>query len=476
MKFRFKTAAFALIAVFALPTVVAAQPVLLPSASLAGDDPDGTLTIFGDAYGVAATTWEDWLFVGAPRETAMRGGVEEQDGAVYAYRKVGGAWIFQQKLTIPGSAIQFGDRFGGGIEAAGGWLMVGAANDQDFPGLVDPRAGIDFPDPFTFAGQVQVFRYNGSSWDFVQTLKAPEPKSSGSFGTRTQASHIAINSKGKVAVIGELNNFEGDDEIGSGVGKLHTYRLKKGSWQYVQALDAPAGIDSFGDDLVFVNDKYLVAGGIDFSDDGLTAAGYVFVYESKGNSGKFFAVPKQTIAGPVTNIADCPIVGTNSFGAAGLDAGGGVVAVGDGCASGAAGAFTGAVSIYRLSGGPVPLAFEQTIEGDEPDLFMGANTFGARHAVAVSESGGRILAGAPLSSDISIFDDGADVRVFAFDGASWGEESNLTSSTPATGDFRSFGDAVFFLDNEAALIREGNFLSPFITGLKSQGLIYDLTP
>jgi len=470
MNKNFKAAALLLVVTFAFPLAATAQPVLIPGASLTGDDPDGTVVAFGDAYGVAATTWEDWLFVGAPRETALRGGMEEQDGAVYAYRNVGGAWIFQQKLTIPGSAVIFGDRFGGGIEAAGGWLMVGAANDQDFPGLVDPRAGIDFPDPFTFAGQVQVFRLNGSSWDFVQTLTAPEPKSGGSFGSRTQASHIAIESKGKVAVIGELNNYE------DGIGQLHTFRVGPGGWEHVQSIDAPAVADSFGDDLVFVNDKYLVAGGNDTSDDELTIQGYIFVFQAQGSSGKFFAAPDQTIAGPVTVVVDCPIVGNNSFGAAGLDAGGGVVAVGDGCASGAAGAFTGAVSVYRMGGGPAPLAFEQTIEGDEPNLYMGANTFGARHAVAVNESGDRIMAGTPFSSDINIFDDGADVRVYAFDGATWNEESNLTSSTPATGDLRAFGDAVFFLDDETALVRENNFLSPIISGLKGQGLIYDLTP
>ena len=64
----------------------------------------------------------------------------------------------------------------------------------------------------------------------------------------------------------------------------------------------------------------------------------------------------------------------------------------------------------------------------------------------------------------------------AFDGTTWTEESNLTSLTPAVGDLRSFGDTVFFTDDETAFVREGNFLSPIISGLKGQGLFYDLTP
>ncbi len=450
-----------------------AQPVINPDSSLSGDDPDGTFSAFGDAYGAGADTWGDWLFVGAPRETTFRDGDDFQDGAVYIYRRdAGGAYVFAQKLTMPGSSVFFGDRFGGGIEAAGGWLFVGAANDQDFPGLVDPREGILDPlePPFIFAGQVHVYRLQGGSWDYAQTLIAPVPGSYGSFGTRSQASHIALDSKGKTAVIGELNNFEG------GVGQLHSYRLKKGAWEHVQTIEAQLPeIDSFGDDLVFANDKYLVAGAGDLSDDGLSFQGYIFVYQAIGSSGKFFDPPAQLVAGPVVTLADCPI--GRGFGGEGLDAAGGVVAVADPCTTGAAGAFAGSVSVYRVTGSG-PLVFEATIEGDEPDLYLGTNPFGSRHSLAVSDSGGRILVGSPVSPD-GLFGPtavGADVRVYAFDGASWIEESNLTSPTPASAIFRSFGDTVFFLDDETAFVREGNFLDPIITGLKGQDLLYDLTP
>jgi len=454
-----------------------AQPLLYPDYSIIGEDLDGADHIYGDAFGAGADSWEDWLFVGTPRETTFRDGFDQQDGAVYIYRKIAGTYLFQQKLTRPGNSglgmgvDPYGDRFGSGIEAADGWLFVGAVNDQNFPGLIDPRQGVIHPDDpsFQFAGQVHVYKFNDSTWGYVQTLIAPAPGSNGGFGSRTQASHITLSSNGKVAVIGEFKNFIG------GVGQLHTYRLKKGSWQYVQHIDAPlAEIDTFGTDLVFASNNYLVAGATDMSDDGLTEQGYIHVYKKiKGNSGKFSAAPEQTIAGPVVAVADCGVA--HGFSQDGLDAAGNVVVVANPCVSGTAGAFAGVVSVYRLSGRDTPLKLEERIEGDEANLYFGSNWWGSRNAVAVSDSGERILIGSPRSPTGSI-DDGADVRVYVGGPGGWMEESFLSTPTPAAGDFRIFGDTVFFADDETAFVRENNFFSPIVTGLKGQGFFYDLTP
>jgi hypothetical protein len=454
-----------------------AQILLYPDSSAAGDDLDGTDHVYGDAFAVSADTWDDWLFVGAPRETTWRDGFDQQDGAVYIYRKIAGTYVYHQKLTMPGSSDLWmgveplGDRFGSGVEAAAGWLFVGAVNDQDFPGLSDPREGLFHPDdpPFQFAGQVHVYALNGSNWDFVQSLISPIPGTNGSFGSRTQASHIALDSKGETAVIGEFNNFPG------GAGQLHTYRLIKGRWVQKETIDAPfVEIDNFGDDLVFANDKYLIAGADDTSDDGLTNQGYVFVYERKdpNKPGKFHANPVQMIAGPVVGLADC---GMGGFGQNGLDAAGGVVVIADPCVSGTAGIFAGAVSVYRLSGGTPPLVFEEKIEGDEPHLYFGSNWWGSRNAVAVSDSGERILIGSPMSPN-GFLDDGADVRVYVDDDLNgWTEEFNLSTLTQATEDTRALGDTVFFVDDETAFVRENNFISPVVTGRKGQGFFYDLT-
>lgn len=68
------------------------------------------------------------------------------------------------------------------------------------------------------------------------------------------------------------------------------------------------------------------------------------------------------------------------------------------------------------------------------------------------------------------------MRVYRLDGDSWGIELLLDTLTPATGDLRVFGDTVLFTDGETTFVRENNFLSPIVSGLKGQGLVHELTP
>ena len=66
-------AAAAALALHAVPVIALAQAVIDPVASLEGDGP-GTISFWGDGYAAATATWEDWLFVGVPRESAVRDG------------------------------------------------------------------------------------------------------------------------------------------------------------------------------------------------------------------------------------------------------------------------------------------------------------------------------------------------------------------------------------------------------------------
>jgi hypothetical protein len=455
------------------PFSVIAQPTITDSGSISGDDADGTNTLFGDAYGAAFATIKDWVFVGAPRETTFRDGSDKQDGAVYIYRRnANGDFDFEQKLTRPGNSVYPGDRFGSGIDAAGNWLFVAAANDQDFPGLVDPREGLFDPSdpPFLFAGQVHVYQLNKMTdeWVYKTTLTSPIPRSWGQFGARTQESHIALNEKATIALIGELHNYPG------GLGELHSYyRDKNDQWEYVETIPAPSPeLTSFGDSVVSLGNGLFLAGGIS-TDLSTEVQQSHFVFKTKGKSGQFNSLPVQTISGPIYDWPDC----FYADGTTGIDAGGDAVVIADPCFTGTAGNFSGVVNIYRIGNGKTPLMFETAIEGDESDLYFGSNFFSSRFAVAMNSQGDGLIIGSPLSPSGGgnlDGDAGADVRYWTYDNVTglWSHTANLTSAVVA--DFRMFGDTVWFADDGTVLARHNNIIDPYITGLKGDLTIFDV--
>jgi len=463
MKNRILTAVAGVICACAFSISALAQPTLNPVGSLTGDDADGTLTPFGDVYGGAMDTWKKWLFVGSPRETTFRDGADMQDGAVYIYREeTPGNFTLSQKLQRPGNAVSFGNRFGAGVEGRKGWLFVAAANDQNFPGLIDPRDNSPTDPSFLFAGQVHIYKLNNSTkmWDFHSTLTTPIPGSHGSFGARTQSTHMALNKKGDLIAIGELNNFEG------GVGVLHTYKLKEKNngtfkWKLKKTISAPnADIDSFGDGLAFIKNKWLVVSANDFINSDLDVQGFAFVYKVNVAKQRVENFPTQTIAGPVTGFADCSSMATNVFGNAGLTVGKKRVALAEPCATGAAGAFAGRVDIYRLDGGAIPLTLEQSFEGSAANQYFGGNSFGSREVLSFNQNGTQLIVGSPTSpvGTLDVTATGADAQVFNFDSMTgWSHVANLTSPTVA--DWRMLGDTSIITKEGTVLVRESNFLA-----------------
>ena len=96
-------------------------------------------------FGSAVAVDGEWAAVGAWRDDE----VGNDAGAVFMYQKTSAGWEFSQKLTDP-SGIAF-DRFGEAIDIEGDRLVVGA-----------PRRSV----PANDAGEVLIFKLNGSVWEF----------------------------------------------------------------------------------------------------------------------------------------------------------------------------------------------------------------------------------------------------------------------------------------------------------------------
>ncbi|MCA8962347.1 MAG: FG-GAP repeat protein, partial [Planctomycetes bacterium] len=229
-------------------------------------------------------------------------------GSVYVFRRVSGAWTFDQKLTA--SDGEEGDLFGRNVSIRGDLLIAGAfGEDTNGPEagaayifrhdgtrwveeaklLADDGVADDFfgrwvdiegdtavvgcvhaGEVAEGAGAVYLFRRVGPTWIQEQKLLPAAPAVNSLFGYS-----VAI-SNGFLA-IGEA----WDDDLGDRAGSVSIYRDNGGLWLLETKLLASDGqpIDYLGGDLAF-GDGFLVVGALGDDDFGdRSGAAYVFRYD-----------------------------------------------------------------------------------------------------------------------------------------------------------------------------------------------------
>jgi hypothetical protein len=430
-------------------SLLGAQPVpeISPSDTLQGAAQDA---FFGDVYGDHVAVSEDWVFVAAPREVSARG---ESDGAVYVYeRGKRGKLEFHQKLEGEGNAApgSGGDRLGAGLAVADEWLFVTAGNDQFFSGLNDPRSGIFDPnDPdFVFAGKVYVYRLMKGNWTKVQELTSPVPGSLGGFGGRTNASHVALNEEGTLAVIGESGccGF---------VLAAHVFGLdeerRTANWNFRQTIEPPAadGVSQFADEVLPLGEDHFLIGAETFNSVDQTVLGRVYLYEPEGDGLNAVAVQRIDAPGGAVLEADC--FGLN-FGGTGMAAANGTVVIADSCANSRA----GVLHVYDFNSDPNPWLTPQAViphPDGTPDDQLGSQFAGGRQAV--DTDGTRIVAGTPLGGMGGAFgvEGGGDTFVFDRSGKRWRLAARLKSAIPLD-DRLWFGHSATILNDELVGVGE----------------------
>lgn len=264
-------------------------------AKLAPSDPQSAAR-FGDAVALAG----DFALVAAPR-------ADGQAGAVYAFRRAGGAWSQPSKLVPSGG--QAGDQFGRALAAdgdaaligapfddergvnagaayvfvagAGGWSQAAkltasdaAANDQ-FGRAVDLRgdaAVVGSPeddDGASNAGAAYVFRFDGAAWSEEFKLRAYDPRTSGRFGEG-----VAV--EGNVLLVGAA----GDAPRGAGSGSAYVFVRSGPAWRAAAKLSASDGAagDAFGNPLALAGGAALVGAWQD--DDAGFSSGSAYLFDA----------------------------------------------------------------------------------------------------------------------------------------------------------------------------------------------------
>jgi len=459
-----------------------AQTAVFTGITLVGDDL-GEFDFFGDHAAVAAN--DDWLMFSAPREDidfdndGLDAGQGDIDvGSVYIYKRTPGGPMFHQKLVGERNNVDpdsTGDRLGAGLVLSGDILFVGVANDNNFPGFIDPD-----PDPdqdFLFAGQVYVYNHDAGSdmWVQVQKLTSDEPNTFGSFGARTDSSHMELFSFGNgqddptIALIGEVENGTGLPPV------LHVFKRKKNStqWQRVQKVGAPSGVtlSIFANAIEGVGKFALVT---ERGIDPVLDPSAVHVYRINPQGIEEFGgtpLPIQTLLSP-NGSDDVNVCGTFSFGL-GMDAADDIVTIGSPCDN-TAGQAAGAVFVYSVdnSGNNDPLSLVQMLTSPNATPFgFFASNFG-NGKQPVTTDGNLIAVGTANFSGALPFQD--DVHVYARDaGAStFSLADSVPSPAPGVPGFEGYGQSVTLLGGDQLTIAQ---MSDGLTGLATgQVFLFDI--
>ena len=194
--------------------------LLLASAfALGGGGSGGTGIGSGDKFGTAVAIDGDRIAVGAPEEDLPED-FHFEEGAVYVFRLVDGAWVQEARLIAPTPGTQ--DYLGTSVALSGDVIVAGE------PGHSSKE-------------EVNVFRFDGAAWAHEQTLK-PDPLIS-SYSTFGRA----------VAVL--------DDTLLVAQhlpGTVYAYEHDGASWTLAQML-VPSGIAAyFGTSIALAGDRALI--------------------------------------------------------------------------------------------------------------------------------------------------------------------------------------------------------------------------
>jgi hypothetical protein len=163
----------------------------------------------GDSFGTTVALDGDVAVVGAPHADLPL----TNAGAVYVFRFDGAAWNFEQRLEADDA--EAGDRFGIGIAAGQGRILVGAyLEDSACP-----------EDPNCNSGAAYVFEENGGRWVQTDKLLPSDTELFDHFG-------CFVSLDGDAALIGAYH----DNDAATSSGAAYVYRYRSGAWIEEQKL------------------------------------------------------------------------------------------------------------------------------------------------------------------------------------------------------------------------------------------------
>ena len=206
-----------------------------------------------DWFGYSVAISGDTVIVGAPRDDDFR---DEDSGSAYVFKRSGGVWTQQKKLTA--SDDQAGDWFGYSVAIEGDTALIGAAWDDD------KESG---------SGSAYIFTRSGGSWTQRQKMTAPDGEKFDNFG-------CSVSVSGNTALVGMYGDSTTRDYD---LGSAYVFTRSGSWWIQPKKLTASDGeeFDRFGKSVSVSGDTALI--GAYENDDAGSNSGSAYVFTRSGD-------------------------------------------------------------------------------------------------------------------------------------------------------------------------------------------------
>ncbi|MEO6233460.1 MAG: FG-GAP repeat protein [Ferruginibacter sp.] len=171
----------------------------------------------GDWFGISVSISGNYAIIGTPYDDL--GLPTSNRGSASIYQFNGTSWVFMQKVVDISGGVD--DNFGGSVSVSGNYAVVGALNDN-------VGANVD-------QGSASIYRYNGTSWVFLQKI-------TDIFGTTSDFFGCSVSISGTWVIVGAY----GDDEVFQNQGSAHTFSFDGATWSQTQRItSATAAVDEW---------------------------------------------------------------------------------------------------------------------------------------------------------------------------------------------------------------------------------------
>ena len=308
-----------------------------------------------DFFGSSVAIEGDTIVVGASGEDGPNDLLEKQ-GAAYVFERSGSVWSETAILRSP-SPDAF-DEFGDQVAISQGLIAVSAPSEDS--GSIGVT-GNPNDDSVSNSGAVYVYASNATGWEFQAYLKPSNTHASANFGSALTLDNDTL----VVGSIGESSSTTGinssPDLLAPGAGAAYVFKKTGMTWSqeaYIKASNAEGG-DQFGHDIALAGDILAISsqsersnsGGVngDQSNNSLTGAGAVYVFERNGSSWSQQAYIKSDVPGLDDRFHQVAVEGNRVYVGEPNEDGGRLLVNGSPTYT-AGGSNTGAIYVYEKSG------------------------------------------------------------------------------------------------------------------------------